>query len=689
MVHNLLQDIRFAVRVLFKNKLFAIAAIATLALGIGANTAVFSAVNAVLLAPLPFQHAEQLVVIWRTPLTTKTEQMPESIPNLDDLRTQNQVFEKIAALRGQQMILTDGDQPERAGGARVSANFFGTLKVKPILGRDFTDSEDQQGAQPVVIISHGIWQERYGADPSSIGRSMTIDGKSYTIVGVLPQGIYYPNQETSVYLPLIYKPAEINRGQAFLRVIGRLKPGVSLSQARANLDTIAQRLAQQYPDVNANSGYNPMLMRDQIVGPIRTPLIVLLAAAACVLLIACANITNLLLARASARRSEFAIRAALGATRMRVVRQVMIESILLSAIGGTIGLLLAFGGVPLLISISADSIPRAAEIGISLRVLGFTAIVSLLTAVGAGLAPALRFSSNETTSALREGRRGMTGSIVHQRLLRTFVVSELAIALVLLVVAGLMIRSFLLLNSVAPGFNPKGVLTLGIGVPATNYPDIPSQARFYDRFVNEVRTLAGVESAASVTRLPMLGFNASTTFTIQGSAVRQQDAPSVDFRAVTQDYFRTMQIPLLMGRDFTDREMKDAPDVVIINKTMEARFFPNGQALGQRIQIFPEPNRWREIIGVAGDVKLAGLDTDVNPAMYVPMVQNIYPNALRNVFLVVRSNGDPEALAPGIRARLRSLEKDIPISQVQTMEAVVSGSLAQRRLSMSLLVVFA
>src|SRR5205085_2475535 len=273
-----------------------------------------------------------------------------------------------------------------------------------------------------------------------------------------------------------------------------------------------------------------------------------------------------------------------------------------SATGGTIGLLLAFGGVPLLISINADSIPRAAEIGISLRVLGFTAIVSLLTAVGAGLAPALRFSSNETTSALREGRRGMTGSIVHQRLLRTFVVSELAIALVLLVVAGLMIRSFLLLNSVAPGFNPKGVLTLGIGVPATNYPDIPSQARFYDRFVNEVRTLAGVESAASVTRLPMLGFNASTTFTIQGSAVRQQDAPSVDFRAVTQDYFRTMQIPLLMGRDFTDREMKDAPDVVIINKTMEARFFPNGQALGQRIQIFPEPNRWREIIGVAGDV---------------------------------------------------------------------------------------
>jgi putative ABC transport system permease protein len=306
----------------------------------------------------------------------------------------------------------------------------------------------------------------------------------------------------------------------------------------------------------------------------------------------------------------------------------------------------------------------------------------------AGVAPALRFSSNETIGALKEGRRGSTGGVAHHRLLRTFVISQLAIALVLLVVAGLLIRSFLLLNSVAPGFNPKGVLTLGIGVPAASYPDLPSQARFYDHLVTEVRTLTGVKSAASVIRLPMLGFNASTTFTIYGQAVAAKDAPSVDFRAVTQDYFKTLEIPLLKGRDFTDREIKDGPDVVIINKTMETRFFPNGDALGQRIQIFPEPDRWREIVGVSGDVKLLGLDTDVNPAMYVPMVQNIYPNALRNVFLVVRTDGDPKALVPGIRARLRTLDKEIPISQVQTMEDIVSASLAQRRLSMSLLLVF-
>ena len=688
MIHNLLQDIRFGIRALFKSKLFASAAIVTLALGIGANTAVFSVVNAVLLAPLPFQHAEELVVIWKTPLTTKTEQFPESIPNFEDLKTQAQSFEKLAAIRAQQVILTDGDQPERTSGARASANFFSTLGLKPILGRDFLAGEDQQGASPVVIISHRLWQERYGAQTNVIGRTMTIDRKTYTIVGVLPQAVYLSNPEISVYVPFIYQPAEINRGQAFFRVIGRLKRGVSLAQARAELDTIAARLTQQYPDVNTNVGYNPILLRDQIVGPIRTPLIVLLAAAASVLLIACANIANLLLARASARRGEFAIRAALGASRLQIVRQIIIESVLLSAIGGTLGLLLALGGVPLLINISADSIPRAAEIGINLRVLGFTAIVSLFTAIVAGLAPALRFSTNETISALKEGRRGATGGVAHHRLLRAFVVSQLAIALVLLVVAGLLIRSFLALNSVSPGFNPKGVLTLGIGIPAASYPDIPAQARFYDRLVTEIRTLSGVKSAASVIRLPVVGFNASTTFTIYGQAVAAKDAPSVDFRAVTQDYFKTMEIPVLKGRDFTDREIKGGPDVVIINKTMETRFFPNGDALGQRIQIFPEPDRWREIIGVSGDVKLQGLDADVNPAMYVPMVQNIYPNALRNVFLVVRTDGDPKALVPGIRARLRTLDKEIPISQVQTMDDIVSASLAQRRLSMSLLVVF-
>ncbi|MCU1265863.1 MAG: macrolide transporter ATP-binding/permease protein [Acidobacteria bacterium] len=688
MIDNLLQEIRYGARGLCKRPLFTVVALVTLALGIGFNTAIFSVVNAVLLAPLPYGNVNELVTIWKTSLATKTDQLPESVPNLIDLKEQNRVFEQIAALRTQQMILTDGDQPERTGGARVSANLFSLLKVQPLIGRDFLSGEDQPGAGPVVMIGHSLWQQRYGADQGVIGRQLTVDGKSCTIVGVLPPGIYFPNPETKVYVPLVFQPKEILRGQAFLRLIGRLKPGITLAAARADMDALGVRLAQQYPIENTGAGYYVLPLHDQVVGPVRPALIMLLAAVGCVLLIACANVANLLLARAAGRRTEFAIRAALGATRLQLVRQMIIESVLLSLVGGTLGLLVALVGVPALVGISANSIPRAAEIGINLRVLGFTAVVSLVTGVLFGLIPALR-SSKQTTNALREGRRGMTASVVHQRLLSLMVISEVAIALVLLVAAGLMLRSFFSLNRVAPGFNPKGVLTIGIGLPTESYPDIPKQAAFYDRLLTEIRTVPGVETAAGAIRVPMVGFNASTGFTIQSRPVPPENAPTVDYRAISQDYFRSMGIPVFEGRDFTDREMKAAPDVVIINKTMAARFFPDGHPLGERIQVYPEPNRWREIIGVVGDVKLASLDADTNPAMYVPMVQNPYPNALRNISLVVRTNGDPKSLVPGIRGTLRSLDKNIPISQVQTMEEIVSNSLAQRRLSMSLLVLFA
>jgi putative ABC transport system permease protein len=574
-------------------------------------------------------------------------------------------------------------------GARVETNFFSVLQAKPILGRDFLPGEDQAAAEPVAIISHNMWQQRYGGDPGLIGRRTTIDGKSYLVVGVLPAGIYYPTPETNLYIPLVLAPKEILRGAGFLRVLGRLKPGVTIESARADLDTVAARLGEQYPAENKGVGYNIVSMHEQVVGPIKPALMVLLAAVGCVLLIACTNVANLLLARASARRTEFAIRAALGATRARLVRQMIIESVLLSLIGGGLGLLFAIAGVPAILSISANSIPRAAEIGINLKVLGFTGLVSLLTGLLFGIVPALRSSSKETADGLKEGRRGMTGSVLHQRLLSLLVVSEVAIALVLLVGAGLMIRSFFTLNSVSPGFNPKGVLTVGVGLPAASYPDLPKQADFYNRMAMDVRTIPGVESAAVIIRLPMLGFNASTNFTIQSQPVAPENSPLADFRAVTQDYFKTMGIPFLQGRDFTDREMKEAPDVVLVNQTLATRLFAGGNPIGQRLQVFPEPNRWREIIGVVGDVKLLGLDADTNPAIYVPMIQNPYPNALRNVFLVTKTSGNPKSLVPEIRSRLRALDKDIPISQVQTMDEIVSNSLSQRRLSMSLLIVFA
>ncbi len=689
MLHTLLVDVRYGTRMLVKQPLFAVVAIITLALGIGVNTAIFSVVNAVLLAPLPFERFDELLVIWKTTLPNRADQQPESALNLNDFKAQNKVFEQVAASRTQPFILTEGDEPERVIGARVSANLFSTLKVRPLLGRDFLDGEDQPGALPVVLISHRLWQQRYGGDPNLVGRLLTIDGKKFSLVGVLPPEVNYPTPETNIYIPLIYQQSEMLRGGRFLRLIGRLHPGISLAAAQVDIDAVGARLAQEYNVENNNTGYNLVPLREEIVGKVRPVLLVMLAAVICVLLIACVNVANLLLARAAARRSEFAIRAAIGATRSQLVRQMLVESLLLSLIGGTLGLLLAIGGLHYLVSISGDSLPRASEVGISLPVLGFTALISLLTGLFFGFAPAFWSSGSKSLEALKEGRRGLTGSVLHRRVLSILVVSEVAIALVLLIAAGLMIRTFISLNNVNPGFNPKGVIAIGVGLPSATYPDLPSQARFYDRALTEIRTLPAVQSASGVIRLPLLGFNASTSFTIQGKPVRPGDAPTTDYRAATQDYFKTMGIPFLKGRDFTDREMKEAPDVVIINKTMAERFFSDQDPIGKRIQIFPDPERWREIIGVVGDIKLLGLDADTNPAIYVPMSQNPYPNALRNVFFVARTGSDPKSIVADIRAKLRFVDKGIPISQVQTVEEVVSNSISQRRLSMTLLIIFA
>jgi putative ABC transport system permease protein len=683
----LLADIRYAARTLFKHPLFASVAIVTLALGIGANTAIFSVVNAVLLAPLPYERPDQLTMIWGNVAAANLYQQPSSVPDYIDLKEQNHVFEQIAATRSQAFNLTDTDEPERIGGVRVTVNLFSLLRAKPLLGRDFLESEGLAGADPVVIVSHGLWQQRYGSDPDLIGRALNVDGKSHTVVGVLPAGIYYPTPDISLYVPLISQPNEIARGARFLRVIGRLNPDVSLSEARAEMNTIAARLAEQYPSTTSGYGIDLVPLHEQVVGRVRPALMVLLSAVGCVLLIACANVANLLLARAASRRTEFAIRAALGASRTQLLRQLLTESLLLSWLGGVLGSLLAVWGVPALIGISANSIPRSGEVGINARVLGFAAVVSLATGIVFGIVPALRSSGKQTTDALREGRRGTTGSVLHQRLLSGLVVSEIAIALVLLAAAGLMIRSFLSISKVSPGFNPKGVLTLGIGL-SSKYPDIQKQASFYESLLAKVRAMPGVESAASIIRIPMVGFNASTSFTIQGKPVEQGSEPTADYRAVTGSYFKTLGIPLLKGRDFTERDNKDAPDAIMINAMLAEHFFAGEDPIGKRIQIFPDPARWREVVGVVGDVRLVGLDAEINPTLYVPMPQNPYPAALRNVFLAVRTSGEPKSLVAGIRTELRALDRDVPISQVQTMEEIVAGSLSQRRLSMSLLVVF-
>ncbi|HSE38328.1 MAG TPA: ABC transporter permease [Blastocatellia bacterium] len=685
----LLADIRFALRMLIRRPAFTAVALATLALGIGANTAIFSVVNAVLLNPLPYSNPYELTLLWLQHPPTNQFQQPASFPDFNDWQAQSQSFERIVATRTLSVNFTDGDEPERVNGARVSPGFLSMFRVIPAAGRDFLESEAQPGGAPVALIGYKLWQERYGGDPSLIGRAVSMDATSYTIIGVLPKSFYYPTPDTQVYIPLVQGKNETARGSRFLRVTGRLKPDVSLGEAQAEMNIIAGRIADQYPDSNADVIVQLVPLHEQVVGKIRPVLMIMFGAAACVLLIACANVANLLLARATARRAELAIRAALGASRPRLIRQLLTESVLLSLIGGFLGLLIAMWGVPALTSISASSIPRVEEVSISFKALVFTIIISLATGVLFGAVPALKSSGKQLTENLKEGRRGATGGAMHQRILNLVIAAEVALAVVLLAGAGLMVRSFISINAVAPGLNPKGVFTIGIGLTEPLYADVQQQARFYDRLTERVNAIHGVESTAGVNRVPLLGFNSSTSFTFQGRPVQQGNEPTADCRIATPNYFRTMGIPLLEGREFTERDLKDAPEVVVINKAMVEQFLPGEDPIGKRLQIYPNPPRWREVVGVVGDVKLLGLDADINPAIYVPLPQNPYPAAMRNSFLAVRTTEDASKVAAAIRSEMKNVDSGVPVANVRLLEDIVADSVAPQRLIMWLLVLFA
>jgi putative ABC transport system permease protein len=688
-MEQLLSDIRYAVRMLIKRPAFTSIALVTLALGIGANTAIFSVVNAVLLNPLPYASPSELALIFLQHPPTNQFQAPVSFPDFIDWRAQSQSFEQICATRTLAVNFTDGHEPERINSARVSAGFLSMFRVTPVLGRDFLEGEMQPGGPPVALIAYRLWQERYGGDPSLIGSAVNIDNASYTIIGIVPSGFYYPTTDTQVYTPLIQGKAETARGSRMLRVTARLKPGVSLAQAQAEMNTISGRIAEQFPVSNTDVTASLVPLHEFVVGKIRPALLIIFAAAGCVLLIACANVANLLLARATARRGELAIRAALGAGRTRLIRQLLTESILLSLTGGFLGTLIAIWGVPALTSISASSIPRVEEVTVSVKALVFTVIVSLATGLLFGAVPALRSSSKQLTENLKEGRPGATGAAGHQRLLNLVVAAEVALSVVLLAAAGLMVRSFISISGVAPGFNPKGVLTIGIGLTQPVYAEVEQQARFYDRLIEKVSVISGVQSTAGINRVPLLGFNSSTSFTFQGKPVQRGTEPTADCRIATQNYFRTMGIPLMKGREFTETDLKDAREVVVINEAMADQFLPGEDPIGKKLQIYPDPARWREIVGVVGDVKLLGLDADTNPAIYVPAAQNPYPNAMRNSFLTVRTTGDPNNVVAAIRSEMKSVDSGVPAANVRLLEDIVADSVAPQRLNMWLLVAFA
>ena len=687
----MMADIRYAIRMLAKSPAFTFIAVLTVALAIGANTAIFSVVNAVLLRPLPYPHAEQLVRVFGTQPTLA--EAPSSPANFLEWRSENQVFTHISTWVGQGFNLTGTDKPERVIGARVSSDMFQLLGVQPMLGRDFTEAEDRDGADRVVILSYEFWQRRFAGDPNAIRQTITLSDQTYTIVGVMPRGFAFPSTRTQVWRPMAFSAAErATRDTNFIDVVARMKPGVSLQQAQANMTAVAQSQAQRYPQTNFGVGVKVVSLQEHMVGDVRPMLVVLLGAVAFVLLIACANVANLLLARAAGRHREMAIRGALGASRSRVVRLLLTESVLLAIVGGALGLLLAIWSLDLLVSLKPANLPRLAEIGVNRTVFLFTAAVSVLTGILFGLAPAWQVSKSDLNEGLKESGRGGSDAPRRQRMRALLVISEVALSLVLLIGAGLMIRSFSRLLAVDPGFKTDHVLTAFVSLPIAKYSKHDEQVAFYDRLLERLRNVPGISAAGVVTDIPLYG-GGSTGFDVDG---RPPAAPGqramTDYRISSPDYFSAMGMRVVKGRPFSSHDTEAAPGVVIINETLAARYFPGEDPIGKRLNLSGAPIDLREIVGVVNDVRNYGVDAEVKPEVYVPLLQSA-PGYLASISsaltIVVRSTVDPAALGQTLREQVQALDKDQPVSELKTMDVYLAESMAQRRFNMLLLGAFA
>jgi putative ABC transport system permease protein len=689
---TLLQDIRYGFRMLWKSPVFTVVTVLALALGIGANTAIFSVINAVLLRPLPYSDPDKIVLLWeKNPRLVDLDRMWVSYLNFVDWKSQNQVFASIGVYRIVGGNLTGEAEPERIQVAQVSADFFPLLGVQPVMGRTFLPEEDRVGAAPTVVVSHALWQRRFGGDPALVGKQLVLDGESFTVVGIMPRSFSFPerpSQPVEAWAPVgldANQPSFVRRGNhPGLTAIARLKPGVTQEQARANMEAVARTLAQQYPDSNAENTITMITLNEELTGDVRPALLVLLAGVAFVLLIACTNVANLLLARATARHKEIAIRTALGASRWRVIRQLLTESILLALMGGVLGVVLALWGVDLLLAVSPEDIPRLADAGIDSHVLVFSLAISLLTGMIFGLVPALQASKLELTEALKEGSRGLAGSLQRNRLRSLLVVSELALALVLLVGAGLMIKSFLRLQRVDPGFNAENVLMARISLPISKYPEPNQQTAFYQQVIERVRSLPGVRVAGAASSPPLEGTWQSGAG-IEGRVVKDF---LVDINAISPDYTRSLGIKLKAGRVFTEQDGAEAQPVMLIDETLAERYWPGDDPVGHRMGFDRDKNGqpvWREIVGVVGHVKNYGLDAESRVQIYVPYLQ--VPR--QSMSLVVRTDGDPSSMAAALRREILAVDKDQPVTYIRTMEDFLSESVAQPRFSTLLLGVFA
>jgi len=685
-METLWQDLRYGLRMLVKSPGFTAVAVLALALGIGANTAIFSVVNTVLLRPLPYADPDRLIVVRET----KLPQFPEfsvAPGNFLDWQKQNTVFAQLEAHGGITFNLTGTGDPERLRGTRVTSGLFQMLGVKPAQGRDFLPEEDQSGRGQVVIISHGLWQRRFGADPQIIGQTLALNGQSYTVIGIMPPTFQFPGRRIDLWTPMAFTDQDRQaHGGHYISALGRLKPGVSLEKALAEMKTVARRLEEQYPNSNAGWSVKLIPMLESEVGEMKSILLLLLCAVAFVLLIACANVANLLLVRTAARQKEVAIRAALGASRWRVVRQLLTESVLLALLGGGVGLLLAVWGTGLLLKLAPQGLARIQEVAIDRRALGFTLLVTLLTGIIFGLAPGLQASRPDLNETLKEGGRSGTTGAHRQRVRNFLVVAEVALALLLLVGAGLMIKSFWRLQQVNPGFNPEHVLTVGIDLPGRKYAENHQRIAFYNQLIQQLSALPGVQAVGASHSMP-IGGDYVLGFVIQGRPPASPgEVRSTNFYSVTTDYFKAMSIPLLRGRLFTDRDVLDGPPVALINEAMAKRQFPNEDPIGKRIHVTQGPETFREIVGIVGDVKQYGLDQETPLQTYVPYLQMPFFNSMT---LTVRTAGEPTSVGAAIRGQVLSIDKDQPVAFMRAMKEIIYFSLANQRFSMLLLGIFA
>ncbi len=687
-VGDMIQDIRYAVRSLANNGRFTIVALIALALGIGANTAVFSVFNGVLLNPLPYPQAGRLVWLWPADAQTGEEfHGAISPPDFVDYRRQNTVFEHLSAFMSHDVSLTGDGEPERIPAAAVSAGFFETLNVQPALGRTFRLEDEQVPYPQAALLSDGLWRRRFGGDPRVVGSKIILDGQSVTIAGVMPASFAFP-QEAQIWhtLPFGMNPMRIRRFH-FLRVIGLLKPGVTLEQSDAQMKAICAVLARTYPDSNARYSSHVVRLLDEMVGDLRPTLVVLMIAVGFVLLISCANVAHLLLARASARQREIAIRASLGASTARVMRQLLTESVLLGLTGGALGVILAIWGLRALRGLHATSIPRLDQVHLDGTVLAFTAAVSILTGILFGIIPAFRAARPQLAETLKAGGHGASAGRSHHRFHSALVMAEVAIAVVLLAGAGLMLRSFQTLQDVDPGFRAGGVLAMQISLPGQQHGKVGQpEVNFFRSLVERVKALPGVTDAGLVSELPLSGQNNDTVFTIEGRpAVPASERPNADQRVVTADYFKTMAIPLVRGRYFTEADNENTAKVAIIDQRLAEKFFPNQNPLGQHLTIDVGQPFAAEIVGVVGSVHHRALAEGPYQEMYMLVSQN----PIGHANIVVRGGGDVLALVNAVKQQVQALNRDIPIYGVQTMNALVSDSVGRPRFRTLLLGVFA